>query len=78
MTDFLVSRLMGTNAVKSTTTDPNAIDCHRPVQHLHICAELCIAADFWTFVGLSPYSNESIDTNRLYLRVPISCMVTGE
>ena len=49
--DFQSSRFRETNAVKSTTTDVNAIDWHKPGHHLLVCAQLCIAADILTSSG---------------------------
>lgn len=46
MIDFRSSRVMPTNAIKSTTTEANAIDSHKPGHHLLVCTQLCGADEF--------------------------------
>jgi hypothetical protein len=44
MIDFWLSRSVCTSAVKSTATDVNAIDGHKPGPLPHVCALLCISS----------------------------------
>ena len=51
---------MRTNAVKSTTIDVTAIDCHKPGHHLRVCTQLCIATEIWIASTGSSVDDKSI------------------
>lgn len=78
-TDFQSRRFMYTNAVKSTTTGVNAIDCHIPGHHLLVCAQLCIAAEIWTSSGRFIFQRQiRLTHDRAHEWVRVSRTVTGD
>jgi hypothetical protein len=60
---------MYTNAVKSTRTDLSAIHGHNPGHHLHICAQLCIEAEFWLLRQINLSAKKLFEQTRLVDRI---------